>query len=206
MVHGIRTRDARDLSWFDGMAESHGEEFPRAPTDPLAFAGHLAARAADIRRDPAQLLVSPRDGFTDSDRRIASDPVVGEIPRRTYEEALHGSSYGRLDDDLALLSDWGFGPAAVVRPVLLRHGAASGRRPSSGCDTARLRPGGRRPARAAAARRPGQALPVGHFTWPRTASPRVRPVLRRDTGRLGAPEALSAVPDRLRAPPKRTTS
>jgi pimeloyl-ACP methyl ester carboxylesterase len=118
--------DARDLSWFDGMADSHVEEFTRALTDPFDFAGRLAARAAGIRREPAQLLVSLRDGLTDSDRRIVSDPAVGEMLLRTYREALRGSSYGWLDDDPALLSDWGFDPAAVIRPVLLWHGAQDG--------------------------------------------------------------------------------
>ncbi|WP_176742414.1 hypothetical protein [Streptomyces sp. LUP47B] len=181
MVHVIRTRYARDLRWVDCMAESHGEEFPRALTDPLAFAGRLAA---DIRRDPAQLLVSPRDGFTDSDRRTVSDPAAGQMPPRTYREALRGASYSRLDDDLALLSDWGFATAAAVRPVLLRHSPASTRQPSSSpycCGTARLRPGDPRPAPTAAAQ-PGfdpatlvrplllrrgardRFSPVGHFT------------------------------------------
>jgi pimeloyl-ACP methyl ester carboxylesterase len=168
--------DARDLSWFDGMAESHVEEFTLALTDPLAFAGRLATRAADIRRDPAQLLVSLRDGLTDSDRRIVSDPAVGEMLLRTYREALRGSSYGWLDDDLALLSDWGFDPAAVIRPVLLWHGAQD------------------------------RFSPVGHFMWLADRIPRARPVLQQDTGRFGALEALPAVLDWLCAPPKKTTS
>ncbi|MFF4058112.1 alpha/beta fold hydrolase [Streptomyces sp. NPDC001668] len=163
--------DARDLSWFDGMAASHVEEFTRALTDPLAFAERLAARAADIRRDPAQLLVSLRDGLTDSDRRIVSTPAVGEPLLRGYREAVRGSSYGWLDDDLALLSNWGFDPAAVTRPVLLWHG-----------DQDRF-------------------SPVGHFTWLADRIPRVRPVLQRDTGHFGALEALPAVLDWLCAGP-----
>jgi pimeloyl-ACP methyl ester carboxylesterase len=166
--------DARDLSWFDGMAASQVEEFTRALTDPLAFAERLAVRAADIRRDPAQLLVSLRDGLTDSDRRIVSAPAVGEMLLRTYREALRGSSYGWLDDHLALLSDWGFDPAAVTRPVLLWHGAQ---------DT---------------------LSPVGHFTWLAGRVPRVRPVLQQDTGHFGALEALPTVLDWLCAPPERT--
>ncbi|WP_310591877.1 hypothetical protein [Streptomyces canus] len=44
-------------------------------------------------------------------------PAVGEMLLRAYREALRGSSYGRLDDGLALLGGWGFDPAAVTRPV-----------------------------------------------------------------------------------------
>ncbi|MET8076259.1 alpha/beta hydrolase [Streptomyces sp. NPDC005303] len=168
--------DARDLRWFDGMAASRVEECTRALTDPLAFAERLAARAADIRRDPAQLLVSLRDGLTDSDRRIVSAPAVGELLLRTYREALRGSSYGWLDDELALLSDWGFDPAAVTRPVLLWHGAQDA------------------------------LTPVGHFTWLADRIPRVRPVLQQDTGHFGALEALPAVLDWLCAAPGRTAS
>ncbi|MFF4033324.1 alpha/beta fold hydrolase [Streptomyces sviceus] len=168
--------DARDLRWFDGMAASQVEEFTRALTDPLAFAERLDARAADIRRDPAQLLVSLRDGLTDSDRRTVSTPAVGEMLLRTYREALRGSSYGWLDDGLALLSGWGFDPATVTRPVLLWHGAQ---------DT---------------------LSPVGHFTWLADRIPRVRPVLQQDTGHFGALEALPAVLDWLCAPPERTIS
>lgn len=159
--------DARDLSWFDGMAESGVADFTLALTDPLAFADRLAARAADIRRDPAQLLVSLRDGLTASDRRILSTPAVGEPLLRTYREALRGSSYGWLDDGLALLSSWGFDPATVTRPVLLWHGAR---------DT---------------------LAPVGHFEWLARRIPRARPVLERDAGHFGALEALPAVLDWL---------
>ena len=163
--------DARDLHWFDGMAESAVEEYTRALTDPLAFAERLAARAADIRRDPAQLLVSLRDGLTDSDRRIVSTPAIGETLLRNYREALRGSAYGWLDDDLALLSNWGFDPAAVTRPVLLWHGAL---------DT---------------------FSPLGHFKWLADRVPRVRPVLQPDAGHFGALEALPAVLDWLCATP-----
>ncbi|MFF4630824.1 alpha/beta fold hydrolase [Streptomyces griseorubiginosus] len=159
--------DARDLSWFDGMADSAVEEFTLALTDPLAHADRLAARAADIRRDPAQRLVALRDGLTDSDRRILAAPAIGEQLLRGYREALRDTSYGWLDDTLALLSNWGFDPATVTRPVLLWHGAG---------DT---------------------LSPVGHFKWLAHHVPRARPVLDQDAGHFGALEALPAVLDWL---------
>lgn len=48
--------DARDLSWFDGMAGSDVEEFTRALTDPLTFAGSRHAARAAVARRPGQVL------------------------------------------------------------------------------------------------------------------------------------------------------
>ncbi|MFJ8635263.1 alpha/beta fold hydrolase [Streptomyces sp. NPDC093568] len=159
--------DAQGLSWFEGMADSNVEEYTRALTDPLGFADRLAARAAGIRRDPAQLLVSIRDGLTDSDRRIVSAPAIGDMLLRNYREALRTSAYGWLDDNLALVSRWGFDPADIIRPVLLWHGALD------------------------------RFSPVGHFTWLAGRIPRARPVLEPDVGHFGALQALPAVLDWL---------
>ncbi|WP_308298829.1 alpha/beta hydrolase [Streptomyces sp. GESEQ-35] len=168
--------DAVGLSWFEGMARSNVEEFTQALTDPLDFADRLSARAAAIRSDPAQLLVSIRDGLTDSDRRIISDPAVSDMLLRNYRESLRVSAYGWLDDDLALLSNWGFDPAVITRPVLLWHGAE---------DT---------------------FSPVGHFKWLADRIPRARPVLEPDAGHFGALQALPAVLDWLCATPESRAS
>lgn len=159
--------DAAGLSWFEGTARSHVEDCTLALTDTLAYAERLSARAADVRRDPAQLLVSLRDGLTEADRRIVFDPSVGDMLLRAYREALRVSAYGWLDDSLALLSNWGFDPAEITRPVLLWHGALD------------------------------RFSPVGHFRWLLDRVPRVRPVLAPDTGHFGAIEALPAVLDWL---------
>ncbi|MFJ3673034.1 alpha/beta fold hydrolase [Streptomyces sp. NPDC090106] len=155
--------DAVDLRWFEGMAGSQVEERALALTDPLAFAGRLAARAADIRRDPAQLLVALREDLTDADRRVVAAPSVGDLLLRGYREAVRTSADGWLDDHLAVLSGWGFDPGSVTRPVLLWQGALDG------------------------------FSPVGHFTWLAGRVPRARPVLEPDAGHFGAIEALPAV-------------
>ncbi|MEU6376163.1 alpha/beta hydrolase [Streptomyces sp. NPDC046909] len=155
--------DAPGLRWFDGMTESNVEDATLALTDPLAFADRLNSRAAAIRRDPAQLLVTVREGLTEADRRIVSDPAVSDMLLRNYREALRTSAYGWLDDALALLSNWGFDPADITRPVLLWHGAED------------------------------RFAPVSHFTWLLERVPRARPVLDPHAGHFGAIEALPAV-------------
>ncbi|MFI1211000.1 alpha/beta fold hydrolase [Streptomyces sp. NPDC020802] len=160
------------LNWFEGMAASNVDEYTRALTDPVDFADRLASRAAAVRADPAQLLASIRDGLTDSDRRIIATPAVSDMLLRNYRESLRTSAYGWIDDNLALLSHWGFDPARITRPVLLWHGAL---------DT---------------------FSPVGHFEWLARQIPRARPVLDPDGGHFAALEALPDVLDWLCATPR----
>jgi pimeloyl-ACP methyl ester carboxylesterase len=162
---------AEGLTWFEGMALSYVEDFTRALTDPVDYADRLAARAATVRADPAQLLASVRDGLTDSDRRIISAPAASDMLLRDYREALRTSAYGWLDDNLALLSHWGFDPARITRPVLLWHGAQ---------DT---------------------FSPLGHFEWLARHIPRARPVLDPKAGHFSALESLPAVLDWLSPAP-----
>lgn len=162
---------AEGLTWFEGMALSYVEDFTRALTDPVDYADRLAARAAAVRADPAQLLASVRDGLTDSDRRIISAPAASDMLLRDYREALRTSAYGWLDDNLALLSHWGFDPARITRPVLLWHGAQ---------DT---------------------FSPLGHFEWLARHIPRARPVLDPKAGHFSALESLPAVLDWLSPAP-----
>lgn len=70
---------------------------------------------------------------------------------------------GWVDDRLALLSDGGFAPADIARPVLLWHGAGD------------------------------LLVPEGHFRRLAARVPRVRPVLAPDTGRFGAYTVLPDV-------------
>ncbi|WP_413756513.1 alpha/beta fold hydrolase [Streptomyces sp. MMBL 11-3] len=163
---------AEGLDWFEGMAAGTVEEYTRALTDPVDFADRLAARAAVIRADPAQFLASLRDGLTDADRRVVSVPALGEMLLRDYRTALGTSAYGWLDDTLALLSDWGFDPARVTRPVLLWHGARDA------------------------------FSPVGHFEWLAGRIPRARPVLDPEGGHFSALEALPDVLDWLCPAPR----
>ncbi|MGP4045710.1 alpha/beta fold hydrolase [Streptomyces sp. 2A115] len=162
---------AEGLSWFEGMAVSCVEDFTRALTDPVDYADRLAARATAIRADPAQFLASIRDGLTDSDRRIISAPAESDMLLRDYREALRTSAYGWLDDNLALLSHWGFDPTLITRPVLLWHGAM---------DT---------------------FSPLGHFEWLAQHIPRARPVLDPKGSHFSSLEALPDVLDWLSAAP-----
>ncbi len=113
--------DAEELSWFDGMAASNVEDYTLALTDTLAFAEQLASRAAAVRRDPPSCSWPSATGSpTPTGRSSPSRPSATCCCAAT---AARTSACGWLDDALALLSHWGFDPAAITRPVLLWHGA-----------------------------------------------------------------------------------
>lgn len=112
--------DAEGLDWPAGQGEGnvaetqaalHGETALR-PLLEQDFAALSAAGPAGMRDGLSSLL-------SEADREV----LEGELA-----EFLHASMAGArgvdgwIDDDLAFVRDWGFDPASISVPVLIRHG------------------------------------------------------------------------------------
>lgn len=116
----VAPRDAEGLDWLAGMGEENLQEFGAAESGQLiGFLDHMAADFA--RGSPAQLhqalgdLVSPVD--------VAS--LTGEFAEYLSEAvrlAVSRGIWGWLDDDLAILHDWGFSLDRIERPVTIWQG------------------------------------------------------------------------------------
>ncbi|MEU2243528.1 alpha/beta hydrolase [Streptomyces sp. NPDC018338] len=124
---GLAPPDAAGLDWLGDMTPFNVEEYGRARAhldgrDPGGLDRDLAARAAEIRRDPARLIEDLRAELSPHDLPVVEDPRVRTVLLRTYREALRVSHHGWLDDCLAFVRPWGFDVAAVTVPVLLWHG------------------------------------------------------------------------------------
>ncbi|MFE5968229.1 alpha/beta fold hydrolase [Streptomyces sp. NPDC056463] len=119
---GIAPPDAAGLDWFAGMTPFNVREYGLATESPELLDADLAARAADIRRDPERLIEDLRAELSDHDLPIVSDPAVRAVLLRTYREALGASHHGWTDDCLAFARPWGFDVSAVAVPALLWHG------------------------------------------------------------------------------------
>jgi pimeloyl-ACP methyl ester carboxylesterase len=116
----VAPRDAEGLDWLAGMGEENLQEFGAAESGQLiSFLDHAAA---DFRHaTPEQIhqafgdLVSPVDvaSMTGEFAQYLSDAVKLAVSRGIW---------GWLDDDLAIIHDWGFSLDAIERPVTIWQG------------------------------------------------------------------------------------
>ncbi|WP_328584311.1 alpha/beta fold hydrolase [Streptomyces sp. NBC_00370] len=131
-VAGLAPFDADGLDWFAGMSDSG-----RA-TLGAAAAGRAAKEAheADATYDPE--MFTPADHAALAGEWSWFGDVVGP--------AVAAGPSALIDDDLAYVTPWGFDPAVIEAPVLLRHGGEDRIAPSTHgqwlaahCPTAELR-------------------------------------------------------------------
>ena len=114
--------DARDLDWYDGMAQSNVDDFGRTDDDPSASEAELEELADRIRDNPEALLENLNRDLATPDHRVVHDVAIRGLLTDTYAEALRESACGWIDDRRALRRPWGFDLSSIKTPVLLWHG------------------------------------------------------------------------------------
>lgn len=115
--------DAKNLNWYEGMAESNVDEYCVADADPAAVRARLDKQAAQVRGNPEIMFDSMGKNLTDRDRRVVDDVAIRRQLTDTYAEAVKHGAAGWADDVLALRQPWGFELSKIEVPVLLWHGA-----------------------------------------------------------------------------------
>lgn len=121
-IASFAPRQGEGLDWLAGMAAENLEEFGAAE------AGEEDLRAAIERLAPQ---LSAMDAGPPQE---ALGELLGPVDRAAYSEdgARHGAAmmrsalrngiWGWFDDDLALVTEWGFDLAAIRVPVAIWHG------------------------------------------------------------------------------------
>ncbi len=106
---GLAPFGVEGLDWFAGMGPSGLAELTAATQGPDVLLKHLESAEFDP------------DMFTPADYAV----LEGEWNwlGRVAGAAMRSGLYGMADDDLALVTPWGFGPRDVLAPVLYVHGA-----------------------------------------------------------------------------------
>ncbi len=122
---GVAPYDAAGLDWLAGMDPSNVREVGWALAGEATLAAELereAERAIDrVDADPAAMLSDFE--LSPSDRAVLEDPGVRETLRASTREMFSNGIWGWVDDDLALISPWGFDVAELRVPVEIRYGA-----------------------------------------------------------------------------------
>jgi pimeloyl-ACP methyl ester carboxylesterase len=121
-IAGVAPFAAEGLDWFDGMGAENIEELDAARAGADKLERFIAGWEPQLREieGPAVMeslgdLVSPADAAV----------LTGEFADYAaagIRDALRAGIWGWLDDDLAIVGDWGFDPAAIEVPVTVWQG------------------------------------------------------------------------------------
>jgi pimeloyl-ACP methyl ester carboxylesterase len=146
--------DAEDLDWTAGMGQENLEESAAASAGERQLQDYLEREAAAVNGVTEEDLLRAWDGlFCDADRRAVSGAYAQHFLRQ-IGRSLASGIWGWLDDDLALVADWGFELGQVAAPVSIWHGAKD------------------------------QAVPLAHADWLARHLPGARAELRSGDGHL----------------------
>ena len=118
----LAPREAEGLDWFAGMSASNVREFTTAASQPELLNETLAQVADEIKADPVSHVSTLRREMPPADQRVVTDTGILRLLANNFTEALRESAAGWLDDDLALVTPWGFDLSDIHVPVLLWHG------------------------------------------------------------------------------------
>jgi pimeloyl-ACP methyl ester carboxylesterase len=119
---GVAPVNAQGLDWLAGMGEENLEEFEAARGGEDELSSYLQAERTEMLNSSAEDLHGAfGDLLSDVDRAVLSGEFAEYFAASTHASLEHGI-WGWLDDDLALLSDWGFDLGAISRPVTIWQG------------------------------------------------------------------------------------
>lgn len=123
---GVAPYGAAGLDWFAGMDPVNVREFGSALAGEETLARVLkgeAHKALDqVEDDPVALLSGIE--LSASDLAILEDPGVRDALLAATREMFVQGVWGWVDDNLAIVADWGFDVAELRVPVDVRYGAA----------------------------------------------------------------------------------
>jgi pimeloyl-ACP methyl ester carboxylesterase len=115
--------DVEGFDWMAGMGKENIEEYEAARLGERALQTYLEREAEAMNGvSPGELLRAWGGLFCEADRRAVSG-AYAEHTVRQLERSLASGIWGWLDDDLALVADWGFELDEVAAPLYIWHGA-----------------------------------------------------------------------------------
>lgn len=121
---GVAPYDALGDGWFTGMDPVNVKEFGWALEGEDRLAAELGhknrRRREQVAVDPAAVL----DDFDlpESDKKVLRREDWAELMREAWVEQTRNGVWGWVDDDLALVTPWGFDPAAITVPTQVWYG------------------------------------------------------------------------------------
>ncbi|SEQ71353.1 alpha/beta fold hydrolase [Microlunatus flavus] len=122
-VAGAAPSTAPDLDFLAGMGEQNHEEFGAAYAGEDALRAYLERDAEGLRDVSADGIVAAMASLLPPADRAVLTAEFGEDLAAALRESVRTGVDGWLDDDLALVRDWGFAPDDVTVPTFVWQGS-----------------------------------------------------------------------------------
>lgn len=119
---GVAPHDLHAARWMEGMADENVEEFSIVLEGPAALRRHLSAELAAYAGVTAADVAEALGGLVTAVDRAALTGDLADMVARSLRRAAVDGLDGWIDDDLAVMSPWGFDPAAIDVPVAVWQG------------------------------------------------------------------------------------
>lgn len=120
-VAGVVPFDADGVDFYDGMGQENLDEFGAAETGEAALAAWMAEAGMPMLAAGAdELAAAFGDLVDDTDRAVLHEGWAADVAEE-FHRVREGGPDGWMDDDLAFVAPWGFGPTDVRVPVTLWH-------------------------------------------------------------------------------------
>lgn len=122
VIAGVGPYAALDLDFLAGMGQDNVDEFGAALAGEPFLRPYLESqRPGLLAADAAGVVTAMASLLPEVDRAVLTDEF-GADTAASFADALRTSVDGWLDDDRALVGDWGFALDEITTPVLLWHG------------------------------------------------------------------------------------
>jgi pimeloyl-ACP methyl ester carboxylesterase len=122
-IAGCAPRDAEGLDWLAGMAQENLDELAAAEAGEKELLGFIEPfRMKLISADAADLHAEFGDLLSDVDRSVMTGEFA-DYEAESMRASLRHGVWGWFDDDIELISDWGFDLSNISCPVTIWQGA-----------------------------------------------------------------------------------
>lgn len=121
-IAGAAPWDGTGLDFLAGMGEQNLEEFAAARAGETELRAYLERDAAGLRTVEAEGIVAEMASLLPPVDRAALTSEYGEDLATSLRESVRTGADGWLDDDLALVDDWGFLVDDVQTPAFVWQG------------------------------------------------------------------------------------
>lgn len=124
-IAGVAPYEMDDLDFLDGMGPENIDEFGAALSSETELREWLDRNAIGLREITGRGLAKALGGLvTQADKDALGTAAFADRMASSMRRGIARSFDGWVDDDLALVNDWGFAPADVTVPTSVWHGDA----------------------------------------------------------------------------------